>query len=109
VITNSIFQDTLSEGICSDCGRYVRAVVIDNGIGPYEFWGQRGVHHDYVQASPCCHADVVEGGEKIIRRSIHTARKDHGSIKTGDRYRLTVFRTWRKDGPSWVHVRKDKL
>lgn len=104
-------QEDMAEGICADCGHACRATVIDNGIGAYEFWGARGVHHDYQQASPCCEAEVVEGGEKVVRKSIHVARRDHkdGKIKAGDRYALTVYRTWRKDGPHWVHTKKVKI
>jgi len=104
---------TVSEesGICSECGNACTATVIDDGIGPYEFWGERGVHHDYHQVSPCCEAEVVEGGEKLVRKAIHVARRDHkdGKIKVGDQYTISVFRTWRKNGPSWVHVKKRKV
>lgn len=103
--------DELPEGICEGCGNFCQATVVDMGIGPYEFWGERGVHHDYHDLSPCCHRSLVEGGEKLIRQSTHVARKDHkdGKIKKGDKYKLLVFRTWRKDGPHWVHVTKKKI
>lgn len=38
-------------GFCSYCDARVSAHIEDHGIGPYEFWGERGTHHDYV---PCC-------------------------------------------------------
>lgn len=104
-------HEDMADGICSDCGRACTATMVDFGIGPYEFWGDRGVHHDYHAASPCCEAEVVEGGEKVVRKSIHTARRDHkdGKIKAGEMYALTVFRTWRKDGPHWIHTKKIKI
>lgn len=99
------------EGICSQCGRACTATVVDFGIGPYEFWGHLGDHHDYQQVSPCCEAVCVEGGEKVVRKATHVARRDHknGKIKKGDRYTITVFRTWRKNGPSWIHTKKIKI
>ena len=94
--------------ICSDCGHSCEVVTVDNGIGPYEFWGDRGVHHDYAAGSDCCGEPVEEGGSKTIRRSSHTARRYHkdGRIKKGDRYSLVVTHHWRADGPSWITQRK---
>lgn len=104
-------EEEMPHGICEACGSECTATVVDNGIGAYEFWGSRGVHHDYRQCSPCCEAEVVEGGEKIVRKAIHTARRDHkdGRIKRGDKYALTVYRSWRQNGPSWVHTAKRKI
>jgi hypothetical protein len=53
----------------------------------------------------------VEGGESVVRRAVHVARRDHkdGKIKTGDKYSLTVLRHWRKDGPHWITTGKRKL
>ena len=48
------------EGICADCGEACTSITIDDGIGPYEFWGSKGTHHEYVEASPCCLAEVLE-------------------------------------------------
>lgn len=92
--------------ICEECGKECEPVSVDFGIGSYEYWGAPGVHHDYQDVSPCCEAGMVEGGETVVRRSIHTARKDHGTIKAGQRYRLTVTRHWRQGGPSWITTEK---
>jgi len=98
-------------GICSRCGNGCTAVWIDFGIGPYEFWGDRGTHHDYQVVSPCCEAEMAEGGETVVRRATHTARRDHkdGKIKAGNKYSLTVLRHWRKDGPQWITTTKKLL
>jgi hypothetical protein len=48
------------EGWCEDCKKPCVSVTEDQGIGSYEFWGARGMHHDYVEVSPCCQAEVIE-------------------------------------------------
>ena len=54
-------EDAHYSGYCRECGKYVAATVtIDVGIGPYEFWGDRGVHHDYREACPYCDNDAVD-------------------------------------------------
>lgn len=54
------YSDTLETGFCTDCGKECRIILIDEGIGSYEYWGQKGVHHDYRRASYCCEADVLD-------------------------------------------------
>lgn len=97
-------------GICDDCGLECDAILEDQGIGSYEYWGSRGVHHDYRNVSPCCGASVVEGGNTLVRISEHTARRDHkkGGVKKGDRYKIIVTRCWRRNGPHWIFTRKIK-
>lgn len=101
-------------GICESCGMPCDSKTVDDGIGPYEYWGAKGVHHDYYQASDCCGAEIAEGGGKIIRNGIRTARKETkgefgARIMPGDRYRFEVWRCWRKDGPNWVFERKFRI
>ena len=98
-------------GICSDCGLECETVTEDQGIGAYEYWGARDVHHDYVEVSPCCGAEVVEGGNTLVRITERVARKDHKDkrIKAGDRYKEVITRCWRRGGPSWYYVKKIKL
>ena len=43
---------------CGECGQECAYRVIDEGIGPYEFWGQKCVDHSYVVVSNCCDAPV---------------------------------------------------
>ena len=98
-------------GICDCCGEPCTATEQDFGIGPYEFWGDRGVHHDWRYVSPCCSAEVVPGGGTTIRRSTHVARRDHkdGKVKAGQKYKITVTHCWRDNGPSWFIVHKTIL
>jgi len=103
------FEDSYdSPVICSDCGQECSVVTVDQGIGGYEYWGSKGVHHDYQPGSSCCGAEVIEGGCKVLRTSTHTARKDHqdGKIHTGDVYRVTVYFSWKKEGPGWIWQEK---
>lgn len=51
-------------GWCSECGKACTSVTVDEGIGPYEYWGSRGTHHDYVEESPCCNAPMSEEPEE---------------------------------------------
>jgi len=104
-------HEDMPSGICSDCGDACTAVVRDFGIRSYEFWGARGTHHDYQQVSPCCEAEIVEGDAHTVRTAVHVARRDHkdGKIKAGDKYRVTVTRHWRKDGPHWITQTKRKV
>lgn len=98
-------------GICSDCGIECESVTEDQGIGSYEYWGARGNDVQLVEVSPCCGAEVVEGGNTLVRITERIARKDHkdGRIKTGDTYKEVITRCWRRHGPSWYSVRKIKL
>ena len=48
------------DGWCDNCGEPCVGVWIDEGIGPYEYWGTRGVHHDWTVASDCCKATILE-------------------------------------------------
>jgi hypothetical protein len=47
-------------GWCKECGKECTGKQVDEGIGPYEFWGAPGVHHDWVTLSDCCDADVLD-------------------------------------------------
>ena len=101
-------------GICNCCGMECDAVYVDNGIGSYEFWGATGVHHDYRWESPCCGEEVVEGGNKVIENKFVIAKKryfaGHGKyIEIGERYVRTVYRCYRKNGPSWINVEHKKI
>lgn len=54
------------KAICSECGEPCNLREVDNGIGPYEFWGQRGTHHDYAIETDCCGADGLDEFGNII-------------------------------------------
>ena len=91
-------------GICASCGRECEEETSDEGIGPYEFWGSRGVHHDYQQVSSCCGEAVYAKGKVYLdRHSVHTARKDHVDkygkvvISKGQRYSKHILKSYAVD------------
>lgn len=43
---------------CSYCDCDVHAVRVDEGIGAYEYWGSKGVHHDWRWHCPTCDEDL---------------------------------------------------
>lgn len=53
-------EDDHITGFCADCHEHCTSVTQDDGIGSYEYWGSKGVHHEYVEVSPCCAAEVLE-------------------------------------------------
>jgi len=103
-----IYHDEPESGICDECGEACQATPVDFGIGPYEFWGDRGTHRDIHMLSPCCEAAVVPGGCREIADATHVARRDHkdGKVKAGQRYRRIVRKHWRQDGPMWFTEEK---
>jgi len=73
-----IDQEDLSyEGYCRDCGHFVRTIVQDCGIGPYEFWGARGVHHDYRAVCPLCEGEVDGGASQPCHVCRHYEVEDN--------------------------------
>lgn len=52
--------EDVPEGYCESCGLPCIGVEHDDGIGPYEYWGQKGNHHDYVFLSNCCEAAILD-------------------------------------------------
>ena len=56
----------LIDCICSECGKESFARVTDEGIGPYEYWGQRSVQHYWVVSSLCCGAECSDKDGNII-------------------------------------------
>jgi hypothetical protein len=98
-------------GICTCCGQPCDVVTVDHGIGSYEYWGARGVHHDYHPGSSCCEADVAEEGDVVVDVTTHhRARKDHVDkrgrviIHAGRRYRKNYLRTWYRDPDTGENV-----
>jgi hypothetical protein len=47
-------------GYCAHCECNVGAVKVDFGIGGYEYWGSREVHHDWSEVCPRCEGDLAE-------------------------------------------------
>ncbi len=45
---------------CSSCEKVAEAEEVDEGIGPFEFHGQRGVDVRKVWVSACCGAELLD-------------------------------------------------
>jgi len=45
---------------CGECGFPCTATVVDFGIGPYEFWGQRSYDTNKQLVSHCCEAKLYQ-------------------------------------------------
>lgn len=45
--------------VCASCGRVCKPTVVNFGIGPYEFWGQRGVDSNKQVVSDCCEDEIL--------------------------------------------------
>lgn len=104
----------MCEYICDSCGHEVNddeVKIVNDGIGPYEFWGEIGYDYRPAAVSPCCEGELVEGGCTLLEDKVRVARKDHkdGKVKKGDRYRVRTYRHWREDGPSWITSEKTVL
>ena len=98
-------------GICDCCGQPATLARVDIGIGPYEFWGQRGFHSDVRTLTPCCESTLTPGGCREVENDVHVARRDHkdGKVKAGQRYRRIVRKLWRDGGPMWFVTEKQIL
>ena len=51
-------KDDPPQGFCPNCGDECSGILIDVGIGPYEYWGSCGVDTQLVWVSPCCEEDL---------------------------------------------------
>ena len=72
-------------GICEACGEACEAKIEDQGIGPYEFWGQPGNDVRLVAVSSCCEDDVVdEDGREITATEILEAAAEDRSEALAD-------------------------
>lgn len=98
------------KGICEECGQECLAIRLDDGIGPYEFWGFKGVDHDYYWGSPCCSAKLIEGGNSLLQTRVVKAKKQYKeeNIEEGEQYIKETWRYWRKNGPSWIIIKRKK-
>jgi hypothetical protein len=48
---------------CSECGEKCFGHWVDEGIGPFEFWGYKGVDNQWFFVSDCCDAEIIEGAD----------------------------------------------
>jgi hypothetical protein len=44
---------------CTACRRACNTKIIDDGIGPYEFWGAKYSDKRLIEVSTCCEADLT--------------------------------------------------
>jgi len=98
---NSRSSDEAPSGICTCCGDQCEGMLVDEGIGSYEYWGAKGVHHDWVCVSRCCEAPIAEEGGIVVNIfTTHVAKKKHKNcagricIKPGEKYVKHYRRSW---------------
>lgn len=53
----------IGRGYCENCEKDVRVVMIDMGIGPYEYWGSKGNHHAWTECCEECESPVDDYDE----------------------------------------------
>jgi hypothetical protein len=51
---------------CGECKENCTPILIDDGIGSYEYWGAKGVDTRISCISACCEADVFKDPECTI-------------------------------------------
>jgi len=68
--TRADVDDDERRGYCRFCKRNVRIGQRDCGIGAYEYWGHRGVHHDWRDCCTECGEECSEG-ERLVEEE-HT-------------------------------------
>jgi hypothetical protein len=47
-------------GKCTECGQECNVIIIDFGIGAYEYWGATGIDSQIDAVSDCCEAPAVD-------------------------------------------------
>jgi len=68
---------------CGSCRAPCEPRTTDEGIGPYEFWGSKGVDSNIVTVSDCCEADLYEDFELQIGYTPEEPEPDYDDY---DRY-----------------------
>jgi hypothetical protein len=53
------------EDYCDNCLQPCKGIVVDNGIGEYEYWGQKGFDSSPEYVSDCCEAAVMRNGREV--------------------------------------------
>lgn len=56
----------MTDYICQECGEPCRAHAVNMGIGPYEYWGQRGNDVRMEVVSTCCDAPLLDDDGKEV-------------------------------------------
>lgn len=61
-IDEAIFEQ--HDFVCTECKQPCRPKALDHGIGPYEFWGQKGYDSQPDVGSDCCEAPLLYLGNE---------------------------------------------
>lgn len=54
------YEDNIPKGYCSACHEECVGIQVDFGIGPYEYWGCKGVDRDVHWMSMCCEEEILD-------------------------------------------------
>jgi hypothetical protein len=60
-------------GFCWNCEHNVHAVRADHGIGGFEYWGSKGIHHDWRDVCSQCGEDLQDakdGADELVVRRV---------------------------------------
>ena len=52
-------QPTSDTGWCAECHEHCYGVLINDGIGSYEYWGQKCRDDHWISVSNCCNAEIL--------------------------------------------------
>lgn len=69
-------KGAVGSGTCPACKKECRVINEDCGIGAYEYWGARGVHHDWRQFSDCCGEDMGDAVWEPWEPDVDNYRED---------------------------------
>ena len=58
---------------CGECKKECSPIIVDFGIGPYEFWGGKFVDTNEQIVSDCCEAEIFEDEECTIEADCRDA------------------------------------
>lgn len=53
------YGDDSYKHVCLSCHQPCEVGAVDFGIGPYEFWGRKGIDKDVQIVSDCCESDFT--------------------------------------------------
>lgn len=51
--------EDIDKPVCTSCGQNCEPKAYDDGIGPYEYWGQKCFDSRPYIGSDCCEADMI--------------------------------------------------
>lgn len=66
---------------CEECGRECTIKIVDEGIGPYEYQGIKGVDHCWVISSYCHDAHVYKDAALTIPLCVEEVRQDEEDLR----------------------------